>query len=899
MSRWLAVVFAALLPVVLLGGCNENFAARDGCEGDEDCRAPRVCQAGLCVDLDEVDAGGGDVELDVPGVDVPEPPDAVTDVPVPPDGGVDTPDVPAPIGRLLLTPSRVDLGPIELGETGFVGMRLENVGGAPLLVEDIAVESERGDWRVDTDGTGPLDAGEIRIVTVALDARVLGETEAEMRVTWDGGVRTAQILARVIDAEAGCLAFDQPEVDLGPVLPGERFLFETRLQNCGAVPVGTTERVFPPDGEFRFDASEVPEVLNPGQVAIVTASFVGTPEPGAREGQLRIGDGVAEATLTVRAFVETLPGEVCFEPVREFVNLGRTPVRETAFAEVSFRNCGEVDVQVVGAELETDGVYGAELREGFVPPGGIFTAEVFATSRAAGTFENELRLVLADGTLSRPVRLTVQVFDDDEPLLCLEPLASPGVFFAEVGEEVEVTALWINCGSVPVRIETIGLDLDGPFPASFRIDETSDEEVEPGEVFEVDLVFGATRTGFYEGVVTVAGSDLVSEQAVLFEVFDGGGEACLDVDPPSLNFGTLEVGEGTARELGLMNCGERAIAIPGVRMQNGRLGFLVTGGGFTLAPGEARTLTVQFSQDDVGSFRDAVRITTDAAELGTISVPVQAVVSDATFCPTLRAGGSTNDDGPFRAAVSAVEGDDVFLDAGYPVPGAPGVDFAWELVEFDGVRPPEIIDTRTNGRVILTETFVGRYLYEVTYVSPDGCVGTDLVEVEIDEDTGVGEGIRVVISWRTPGDEDEFQDPGSDVDLHVARRVDGRTRWNSEDDCYYANRETEWGNPRVEEDNGRLLRDEVNGVGPEIFVLEQPAAGERWLVAVHYFSDDMLGPSDVTLRIFRNGVQQVSNVRRLEDGGDVWLAAEISDQGRTIELLGGDNYRGFPPATAP
>ena len=233
-----------------------------------------------------------------------------------------------------------------------------------------------------------------------------------------------------------------------------------------------------------------------------------------------------------------------------------------------------------------------------------------------------------------------------------------------------------------------------------------------------------------------------------------------------------------------------------------------------------------------------------------------------------------------------------------PFPDAPGVSFDWALVSFDGIRPPELSATTTPGRVRLSDVQIGTYTYRVTYTSPDGCAGEDTVTFEKVSDTGVGEGLRFVISWRSPGDDDELVDPGTDVDLHVSRRVDGRTRWNGAEDCYYGNPETDWGVRFEDADNGRLLRDEVNGLGPEIIVIEEPALDEVYFVLAHYFSDSGFGASDVTLRVFRDGVQVTSLTETLRETGETWLAVEVRNGGATIQPVD-QLFRAFPPEDAP
>ena len=75
-------------------------------------------------------------------------------------------------------------------------------------------------------------------------------------------------------------------------------------------------------------------------------------------------------------------------------------------------------------------------------------------------------------------------------------------------------------------------------------------------------------------------------------------------------------------------------------------------------------------------------------------------------------------------------------------------------------------------------------------------------------------------------------------------------------------------------------------------VHENPSES-RYQIGVYYFSDSGFGPSEVTLRIFWDGVQVTSATRTLERTGRFWPAAEVTDGGRTIRLLDLPNRDGF------
>jgi len=146
------------------------------------------------------------------------------------------------------------------------------------------------------------------------------------------------------------------------------------------------------------------------------------------------------------------------------------------------------------------------------------------------------------------------------------------------------------------------------------------------------------------------------------------------------------------------------------------------------------------------------------------------------------------------------------------------------------------------------------------------------------------EDIHVELTWTTPGDANETDTEGTDVDLHF-RHPNGQ-RWNQSPwDCYFANPNPDWG-PTGPVGNPSLDIDDVNGAGPENINLNDPEFTDRttipgpYLVGVHYYSSGGLftsdyGPSEATIRLYLGGALAGTYTHLLNATGNFWEVAGV------------------------
>jgi hypothetical protein len=134
--------------------------------------------------------------------------------------------------------------------------------------------------------------------------------------------------------------------------------------------------------------------------------------------------------------------------------------------------------------------------------------------------------------------------------------------------------------------------------------------------------------------------------------------------------------------------------------------------------------------------------------------------------------------------------------------------------------------------------------------------------------------ITVVLSWNTNN---------TDIDLHMTRPNNmpnpEDAMFDTDVDCYYANRQPDWGAVGSTSDDPFLDDDDVDGFGPETINLESTAPG-AYEVFVHYFNDPQLASSTPTVEIHLAGQLAGTFNRPNFQCNEIWHVGTINWTGQ-------------------
>lgn len=252
------------------------------------------------------------------------------------------------------------------------------------------------------------------------------------------------------------------------------------------------------------------------------------------------------------------------------------------------------------------------------------------------------------------------------------------------------------------------------------------------------------------------------------------------------------------------------------------------------------------------------------------------------------------------AVIRVAEGDEVLpqttlhLDGGDSIGSVNGAVTAWQWSIVHAPAPrPVFLPSFSVRNPIVEVNVVGDYTFRLEVFDAAGtksCVAAEYVVRVVAE----FDGIRVELSWETPGDPDETDtgggsnsSAGSDVDLHFLHPNAEGEYFDWTFDCYWANTEPEWGffGPT---DNPRMLRDDTDGGGPEVIELTGPEDGKRYQVGTHFWDDWGYGDASATIRIYIRGTLADEWSDVVLSKNDLWDSHTIDWPSGTVTRITGE-----------
>lgn len=435
--------------------------------------------------------------------------------------------------------------------------------------------------------------------------------------------------------------------------------------------------------------------------------------------------------------------------------------------------------------------------------------------------------------------------------------------------------------------------------------------VAPGQSFEVVVTYTPITDGFDEGEVVFTTNEGRAPQRVVS--LDANGDSpCVNVNPDMVQFGAALIGRDNRQRVIIESCGGEPLRLDDIRLVDDGGGvFSLDADTLPPLPSQlpaldrsqdppvppSRGITVLFNPPEEQAYGGRLVIATNDPVTPEIEVPLvgrgtrnecpEARVANEEFVVlpldivTLDASDSTDSDGP--------DGRPVRYE--WTVVSRPDGSTAVPVERFsDPLRPADGGDP-DDASTPIAQFFVdlaGEYIIELQVVDNlDVAAPSDVCQqpparvrilAEPDED------IHVQLVWDTPGDADQTDVDGSDVDLWLLHPQ--ALNWNDlPRRCYYGNPSPDWGVLGQIDDNPSLDIDDTNGAGPENINLNNPentqALGAPYRVALHYYRSYRetgigdYGPSEVTVRIYLGGALADEMTTQLIDTDDFWEVAAI------------------------
>ncbi|MBN2496427.1 MAG: choice-of-anchor D domain-containing protein [Deltaproteobacteria bacterium] len=394
-----------------------------------------------------------------------------------------------------------------------------------------------------------------------------------------------------------------------------------------------------------------------------------------------------------------------------------------------------------------------------------------------------------------------------------------------------------------------------------------DAAIPAGGQGEISVSFIPDYVKRYDSVLVVEGDDPDLRRA---EVALGGWgyrQGIIEVEPELIDFGTVAAGQVGLGEATIRNAGNGDLVVTGIAL------------GEETNPDYQIVSSTRTPADVAAGGQVILRL---AYRPGLESVPPGEgeliIEARDPFQPvsTVRLLASLNqapiaDAGPDREVDPF---DEVMLDgsASRDPDGHLPLSFDWSLVRkpdgsscelfiFDPVRP------------VLIPDLVG--IYEALLYVTDDTGLRSLLPDRVAVTAVPAEKLLVELVWDSPI---------ADLDLHLLAPGGGLGGLL---DCFYNNRDPDWGQAGDDADDPHLLRDDLAGFGPETIAYGEPVDGTYQLL-VHYFAAHTPSgrePTSATLRVFVDGILAAEVVERLESQEQLWTAVGVKwPEGTVYEI---------------
>ncbi len=468
--------------------------------------------------------------------------------------------------------------------------------------------------------------------------------------------------------------------------------------------------------------------------------------------------------------------------------------------------------------------------------------------------------------------------------------------YVKAGKTSDPQVLQItNKGSAPLTISKMFLEGDKGFGVllpketaqhfggSIQAFTVADLTIATGEHVDVMVTFAAIDEVKRTGVLHIFSNDLSVATSTDVKLEANSEVPCIKVLPPIVDFGAALIGNQVDRKITLQNCGSLTLSISNIAFKPGGSNLFALSFPNDTTPTVAKPVVLlqnkslefmgHYTPDQVSPLDPSTKNPTpDMADLIVTSnsedknVHLQGVCVKA-ICP--------------EAKIVIKEGEEVVPQTNLHLSGeqskgkgtASIAKYQWSIKNKPiGAAGLKFLPNDFSPAPNLLLNAAGPYTICLNVTDSTGLESNSCQETCSDVIVVPSDCLHVELLWHTPGDKDETDDFGADLDLHVAHSLaggadtdcDGKPDpwFDASFDCFWFDGKPQWGSAAASvKDDPDLALDDTDGAGPENINLPQPQGTQveptQYPVGVHYWNDKGLGHSFATLRVYICGVLAV------------------------------------------
>jgi len=551
--------------------------------------------------------------------------------------------------RIIVDPPNYDFGDVLLGDSISTSFTIRNEGGKDLVVSDFEMLwVHRDDFPIQTQRapfTLPPDSSkEIEVLFRPLE---LGSREGRMQIRSNDPF-APQFFVAVFGV--GLDSLPEPEIsidpishDYGTVILGDTVLFDFFVKNIGTGNLSVDPSTWEGDSsDFVILAGDGPYVLEPDEVRRLQIWFI-PKAGGSRNAILNIpSDAVNADTLSVPLSGTGLPvPDIRVE--QDSLDIGFVVVDSSGSADIGIRNIGTANLEILEFLFEdADAAYfsvnGVNFPYTIIPNDTAWLPVTFSPD-SVRTFEAHLTII-SDDPDEDSVR--VRVFGEGVPVPLPDiDFANDSLLFAETAlTTVSTDSLRIfNSGIADLVLS--GLKIRGQDSTDFQLSMQSlPSTIAPGDSANLLIDFLPQAVGERNAKLEILSNDpdespaqvVLSGAAVAIPVAD------IVISSDTLDFGAIDIGDFTFRELLIQNLGTADLEVSSAGIMGiDSSAFAITFGEapFTVEPGDSQRIDIRFLPFDLGERTAELNLLTNDPDELTISVPLLGAALDTTLIDTL------------------------------------------------------------------------------------------------------------------------------------------------------------------------------------------------------------------------------------------------------------------------
>jgi len=552
--------------------------------------------------------------------------------------------------RIVVEPDRYEFGGVLIGDSLVHSFTVRNDGGQDLIVSDFEMLwLHRDDFPILTPPspvTLPPDSS--MIIDVMFKPLELGTREGQMKIT-SNDPRTPELYIPVFGVGLDsmpepAIAIDPTSYDFGTQVVGDTIINNFLVRNVGTgdLTVSTTELTGNNPGDFKVFNGVGPYVLEPNDVRLVQIWF--TPKAGGpRSTEMHIlSDAVNTDTLVVPVSGTGLP----LPDIRvdtDTLNIGLVVVGASDSAELQIRNVGTADLSITEFLFDQAGLNYFSVPGIILPlvvlPNDTAFVPVALSPDSVGSYETLLTVVNND---SDNDSVLVRVLGEGVPIPVPDiEFDRDTLAFAETAlTTIRVDSVYvINSGIAELLVSSV--NFSGIDSLDFALtQQTLPLTVQAGDSTLLYVDFQPQAIGERVAVLQLFSNDpdenpielILTGSAVAVPVSD------ISVDPDSLDFDIIDLGEFAFRELFVHNTGSADLAVSSSNIEGAdSSAFKLTFGEapFTVEPGDSQRIDVRFLPFDFGTRTANLKLMSDDPDEGEVLIPLFGISLDTTLIDTI------------------------------------------------------------------------------------------------------------------------------------------------------------------------------------------------------------------------------------------------------------------------